>query len=59
MVISSILTVGPITQALDAEGHPIDAGGEALARSFPRFAADLEWWAEAGRAQRTVRAPPY
>ena len=59
LVISSTLTVGPITQSLDADGHPIDAGGEALARSFPRFAADLEWWAEAGKAQRTVRAPPY
>ena len=59
LVISSVLTVGPITQSLDADGHPIDAGGEALSRSFPRFAADLEWWAEAGKTQRTVRAPPY
>ena len=59
LVISSTLTVGPITQSLDADGHPIDVGGEALARSFPRFAADLEWWAEAGKTQRTVRAPPY
>ena len=59
LVISSVLTVGPITQSLDADGHPIDSGGEALARSFPRFAADLEWWAEAGKSQRAVRAPPY
>ena len=30
-----------------------------LARAFPRFAADFEWWAEAGKAQRALKAPPY
>jgi len=59
VVISSTLTVGQVSQALDAEGRPTGAGGEALAHGFPRFAADLEWWAEAAKARRTEAAPPY
>ncbi|HEX4025842.1 MAG TPA: NAD(P)H-dependent oxidoreductase [Steroidobacteraceae bacterium] len=59
VVISSTLTVGPIGEALDAEGRPLGAAGAALARSFPRFADDLAWWTEAAKAQRAQRAPPY
>jgi NAD(P)H-dependent FMN reductase len=59
VVVSSTLTVGPITQALDEEGRPIGDGGQALARSFPRFAADLEWWADAAKRQRQAQPPPY
>ena len=59
VVISSTLTVGEITQALDADSRPTGAGGEALARSVPRLAADLEWWAEAAQRQRAVQPPPY
>jgi NAD(P)H-dependent FMN reductase len=59
VVISSTITVGPVTQALDAEGRPTGEGGAALARSFPTFAADLEWWAHAARQQRAAQAPPY
>jgi NAD(P)H-dependent FMN reductase len=59
VVTSTTITVGAVTQALDAEGRPTGEGGEALARSFPRFAADLEWWAEAGKRQRVAQAPPY
>jgi NAD(P)H-dependent FMN reductase len=59
VVISSTVNVGGITQALDAEGHPTGSGGEALARAFPRFAADLEWWADAAKRQRAVTPPPY
>ena len=59
VVISSTIAVGHVTQALDAEGRPIGEGGEALARSFPRFAADLEWWSHAARRQRAAQAPPY
>jgi len=58
-VISSTIAVGQIGEALDAEGRPTGAGGAALERGFPRLAADLEWWAEAARAQRAVRQPPY
>ena len=36
-----------------------DAIAAALARAFPRFAADFEWWAEAGQRQRALRQPPY
>jgi NAD(P)H-dependent FMN reductase len=59
VVISSTLTVGPITQALDEAGEPIGEGGAALERAFPRFADDLAWWTEAAKSQRSRRAPPY
>lgn len=59
VVISSTVTVGPIGKTLDAEGQPIEAGGQSLERSFARFADDLGWWAEAARTQRQHRAPPY
>ena len=58
-VISSTITVGPITQTLDEAGAPIGDGGAALDRNFPRFADDLAWWTEAVREQRKRRAPPY
>jgi NAD(P)H-dependent FMN reductase len=59
IVISSTITVGQIETALDEDGAPTGEGGDALARAFPKFAADLEWWAEAGQQQRARRAPPY
>ena len=59
VVISSSIAVGQITRALDEDGHPTGDGGAALERSFPRFAADLEWWAEAAKAQKARQAPPY
>ena len=59
VVVSSTVTVGQVSEALDADGHPTGPEGDALARSFPRFAADLEWWAEAGQRQRAERTPPY
>jgi NAD(P)H-dependent FMN reductase len=58
-VVSSTITVGQIASALDPDGAPTGEGGAALERAFPRFAADLEWWAEAVRRQRAERAPPY
>jgi NAD(P)H-dependent FMN reductase len=59
VVISSTLAVGPIAQALSAEGQPTGEAGHALARAFPRFADDLAWWAEAAKQQRARKAPPY
>jgi NAD(P)H-dependent FMN reductase len=59
VVVSSTLAVGPIAQTLDADGQPTGPAGEALQRAFPRFADDLAWWTEAGRAQRERKAPPY
>jgi NAD(P)H-dependent FMN reductase len=59
VVVSSTLTVGPITQALDAEAKPTGDGGAALDRSFGRFADDLAWWTEAAKAQRGRRPPPF
>ena len=58
-VVPSTLTIGPITEALDAEGNPSGESGQALERAFPRFAADLEWWAEAARAGRAQLPLPY
>ena len=59
VVISSTLAVGPISHTLDAEGQPLGEAGAALERAFPRFAEDLDWWAEAARTQRGRKAPPY
>jgi len=59
VVISSTLAVGPIAEALTAEGRPMGEAGWVLERAFPRFADDLAWWAEAARMQRARRAPPY
>lgn len=59
VVISSTLTVGPISETLDEAGEPLGAAGAALERAFPRFADDLAWWTEAAKAQRARRAPPY
>ena len=59
VVISSTLAVGPISQTLDEAGNPTGKAGEALDRSFGRFADDLAWWTEAARAQRERKAPPY
>jgi len=59
VVISSTLTVGPIAQALTAEGKPAGEAGQVLERAFVRFADDLAWWTEAARTQRARKAPPY
>ena len=59
VVISSTIAVGPISHALSAEGQPTGDAGQALTRSFPRFADDLMWWVEAAKAQRAKQKPPY
>lgn len=59
VVTSTTIAVGPIGQSLSAESEPTGPGGEALARSFPRFADDLMWWVEAAKAQRARKPPPY
>ncbi|MDD1520693.1 MULTISPECIES: NADPH-dependent FMN reductase [Bradyrhizobium] len=59
VVTSSTIAVGPIGQTLSAEGETIGEGGKALELSFPRFADDLSWWVEAGKAQRQRKPPPY
>ncbi|QHQ35401.1 NADPH-dependent FMN reductase [Algicella marina] len=57
--ISSSLAVGGIGSSLDTDAQPTGDGGAALVRAFPRFAADLGWWAEAARAQRQKAGTPY
>ena len=59
VVISSTIGVGPIGQALSADGEPTGESGQALEQAFPRFADDLMWWVEAVKAQRQRKAPPY
>jgi NAD(P)H-dependent FMN reductase len=59
VVISSTLTVGLISQTLNATGEPIAEAGQQLQRAFPRFADDLAWWTEAAKYQRARKAPPY
>jgi NAD(P)H-dependent FMN reductase len=52
--ISSLLPVPRVQAALDVDGNPLD---EALGRRFNRFAAELEWYAEALRARRATGVP--
>jgi NAD(P)H-dependent FMN reductase len=59
VVVSSTIAVGPIAQALSAEGKPIGEGGRALEKTFPRFADDFVWWVEAANEQRKRKQPPY
>ena len=59
VVVSSTLTVGPIGQTLDHDSQPIGEPGKWLERNFIRFAEDLEWWAEAAKAQRARSEPPF
>ena len=59
VVTSATLAVGPIGLALNADGTPSGAAGEALVNSFPRFADDLAWWTEAAKTQHARRKPPY
>jgi NAD(P)H-dependent FMN reductase len=59
VVVPSTLAVAHIADALDANGQPIGALGEALQQAFPRFADDLAWWTEAAKAQRARKLPPY
>ena len=59
VVIPSALAVGQITKSLDEEGQPTGSGGEALDKSFGRFADELAWWTEACANQHKLRAPPY
>ena len=59
VVISSSISVGPITVALDENGNPTGPSGEYLDSAFPRFADDLVWWMEASEQQRQRSKPPY
>ena len=59
VVTSGTIAVGGIGRALTSDGDPVGEGGAALTAAFPKFAADLEWWAEASRRQRAAQAPPY
>lgn len=59
VVVSSTISVGPISQTLTPEGAPTGEGGKALERGFPRFADDLLWWVEAAKAQHEKKKPPY
>ena len=59
IVISSTLTVGPIAQALTADGKPLGEARQFLDRSFISFADDLAWWTEAAKMQRARKTPPY
>jgi NAD(P)H-dependent FMN reductase len=59
IVISSALSVGSVAESLDEQGKPTGAGGKSLEHAFPLFADDLTWWADAAKAQRAVKPPPY
>jgi len=52
--ISSLFPIAKIQTTLDANGVPSDP---AVNRRFERYAAELEWYAEALRDRRTVGTP--
>ncbi|ODA68119.1 FMN-dependent NADPH-azoreductase [Methyloligella halotolerans] len=58
-VVPTTITVGQIGKALDEDDQPQGEGGGALEKSFPQFADDLAWWAEAAKAQREKTPLPY
>jgi hypothetical protein len=59
IVVSSSLSVGPISRTLSDKGEPIGESGKHLEDAFVGFADDLSWWVEAAKAQRAKKAPPY
>ena len=59
VVISSTIALAHVGDALDADNHSQGQGGAVLDQRFPRFAADLEWWAFAAAHQRAARPTPY
>jgi NAD(P)H-dependent FMN reductase len=59
VVVSSTLAVGPIEKALDVHGQPTGEYGRSLTLALPQFLEDLSWWAEAAKAQKARREPPY
>lgn len=59
VVTSTIMTVGPISEAFDAQGEPSASMRPFLEKNFRQFAHDLHWWAEAGARQRQQVKPPY
>ena len=59
IVVSSSLSVGPISRTLSDKGEPIGEDGKRLEGTFVRFADDLSWWVEAAKAQRAKQPPPY
>jgi NAD(P)H-dependent FMN reductase len=52
--ISNLFPIPKIQNALDSEGHPLDA---AVERRFERFASELEWYGEALRDRRRAGVP--
>ncbi|ASK88811.1 chromate reductase [Sphingorhabdus sp. SMR4y] len=59
VVTSTPLALGGVHKAFDETGAPNGTDGERLVRNFPKFADDLKWWAEAAKAQRAKKDPPY
>jgi NAD(P)H-dependent FMN reductase len=54
--ISSTFPVPRVSQAFDEQGHELSPGAS---KRFDRFAAELEWYAEALRHQRAAKGTPY
>jgi NAD(P)H-dependent FMN reductase len=59
VVVSSSISIGAITEALDEKGDPTGESGKYLDKAFPRVMDDLVWWMEAAAAQRLRSKPPY
>src|SRR3546814_19185048 len=58
-VTSSILPVGRIGGAFDADGRPAGEDGARPDKAFPPFADDLGWGIDAAKANPARPAPPH
>jgi len=56
-IVHSTVAVGGITASLDESGTPIGDGGAALARAFPAFVDELEWWGQTVKAAKEASQP--
>lgn len=54
--ISSILAIPNVSAAFSEDGTPQQ---DFLVPAAARFLDEFDWWAEAGRNQRSVRPPPF
>ncbi len=59
IVVSSSLSVGPISRTLSDKENRLAKMESDSEHAFVGFADDLSWWVEAAGAQRAKKAPPY
>ena len=59
IVTSTARSLARIGGAFDADGKPAGEDGGRIAKAFPRFADDLNWWIDAAAVQRAKAGTPF